>query len=120
VDKETRYIRLGFQPEARVYNVTSSICFSEVIVFWSLVAGFPPQRPGFEPGSGHVGFVVNKVALRQDSSEYIDFLFLPFHQVLQTHPHPSSSGDGKIGHSLVPVIVDAVPLHPKKQDKIAF
>jgi hypothetical protein len=23
----------------------------------------PPRRPGFEPGSGHVGFVVEKVAL---------------------------------------------------------
>jgi hypothetical protein len=26
-----------------------------------LVAGFPPRRPRFEPGSGHVGFVVDKV-----------------------------------------------------------
>jgi hypothetical protein len=28
-----------------------------------LVAGFPPQKPGFEPRSGHVGFVVDKVGL---------------------------------------------------------
>jgi hypothetical protein len=28
-----------------------------------LVAGFPQRRPGFEPGSGHVGFMVDKVAL---------------------------------------------------------
>jgi hypothetical protein len=28
-----------------------------------LIAGFPPQRPGFEPRSGHVGFVVDKVTL---------------------------------------------------------
>jgi hypothetical protein len=28
-----------------------------------LVAGFPSQRPGFEPGSDHVGFVADKVAL---------------------------------------------------------
>jgi hypothetical protein len=34
-----------------------------------LAAGFLPQRPGFEPGSGHVGFVVNKVALGQVFSE---------------------------------------------------
>jgi hypothetical protein len=26
------------------------------------------SRPGFEPGSGHVGFVVDKVELRQVSS----------------------------------------------------
>jgi hypothetical protein len=30
-----------------------------------LVAGFPPRRPGFEPWSGHMGFVVDKVALAQ-------------------------------------------------------
>ena len=30
-----------------------------------LVAGLPPQRPGFDPGSVHVGFVVDKVALGQ-------------------------------------------------------
>jgi hypothetical protein len=28
-----------------------------------LAAGFPPRRPGFDPGSVHVGFVVDKVAL---------------------------------------------------------
>jgi hypothetical protein len=28
-----------------------------------LVTGFPPRRSGFEPGSSHVGFVVDKVAL---------------------------------------------------------
>jgi hypothetical protein len=28
-----------------------------------LVTGFPPRRPGLEPGSGHVGFVANNVTL---------------------------------------------------------
>jgi hypothetical protein len=28
-----------------------------------LVAGFPSRRSGFEPKSGHVGFVVDKVEL---------------------------------------------------------
>ena len=28
-----------------------------------LVAGLSPQRPGFDPGSVHVGFMVDKVAL---------------------------------------------------------
>jgi hypothetical protein len=32
-----------------------------------LVAGFLPRRPGFDPRSGHVGFVVDKVALGQVS-----------------------------------------------------
>jgi hypothetical protein len=27
-----------------------------------LVAGFPPRRPGFEPRSRHVGFMMDKVA----------------------------------------------------------
>jgi hypothetical protein len=31
----------------------------------SLVAGLSPRRPGFAPGSVHVGFVVDKVALEQ-------------------------------------------------------
>jgi hypothetical protein len=32
-----------------------------------LVAGLPPRRPGFDPGSVHVEFVVDKVALGQVS-----------------------------------------------------
>jgi hypothetical protein len=38
-----------------------------------LVAGFQPRLPGFKPGSSHVGFVVDKVALGQVFSEYFDF-----------------------------------------------
>jgi hypothetical protein len=30
-----------------------------------LAAGLPPRRPGFDPGSVHVGYVVDKVALGQ-------------------------------------------------------
>jgi hypothetical protein len=30
-----------------------------------LVAGLSPRKPGFDPGSVHVGFVVHKVALGQ-------------------------------------------------------
>jgi hypothetical protein len=33
-----------------------------------LIAGFLLWRPGFELGSGHVGLVVDEVALRQVSS----------------------------------------------------
>jgi hypothetical protein len=37
------------------------------VVLWltRLVAGISPQKPGFDPGSVHVGFLVDKVALRQ-------------------------------------------------------
>jgi hypothetical protein len=38
-----------------------------------LVAGFPLRRPGFEHRSGHVGFVVDKIALGQIFSEYMVF-----------------------------------------------
>jgi hypothetical protein len=52
-----------------------------------LVAGFPPRRPGFEPGSGHVRFVVHKVALGQVFSEYFGFpCQSSFHQLLQKSP----------------------------------
>jgi hypothetical protein len=44
-----------------------------VPVLKRLVSGFPPRRPGFEPGSSHVGFVVDKVVLGQVFSEYFSF-----------------------------------------------
>jgi hypothetical protein len=54
-----------------------------------LVAGFPPRRPGFEPGSGQLGFVVDKVALAQFFSEYFGFpCQSSFHQILHHHNHP--------------------------------
>jgi hypothetical protein len=37
------------------------------------VAGFQYVRPGFDPSSGHVGFVVDKVALGQVSSQCFGF-----------------------------------------------
>jgi hypothetical protein len=56
--------------------------------FRQLVVGFPPRRPGFEPKSGHVGFLVNKVTLRQVFPEYFGFLYqFPFHRTLHTHHH---------------------------------
>jgi hypothetical protein len=38
-----------------------------------LIVGFPPQRTRFEPGSGHVGFVGDKLAVGQVFSEYFSF-----------------------------------------------
>jgi hypothetical protein len=38
------------------------------------VAGFPTKRRYFEPGLGHMGFVVDKVTLGQVFSEYFGFL----------------------------------------------
>jgi hypothetical protein len=47
-----------------------------------LVAGLSPRRPGFDPGSVHVGFVVDKVALGQVfPPEYFGFpLSISFHR----------------------------------------
>jgi hypothetical protein len=55
---------------------------------------FPPLRPGFEPRSGHVGFVVDKVALEQVFSEYFGFpCQISFHRLLHAD---ISSGAGTI------------------------
>jgi hypothetical protein len=57
---------------------------------------FPPRRPGFEPGSGHVGFVVDKVALGQVFPKYFSFpCQFAFHRLLHNHHH-LSSGVGTI------------------------
>jgi hypothetical protein len=46
--------------------------------------------PGFELWSGHVGFEVDKAALRQVSFEYFGFSCKWFRQLLHVHHHPSS------------------------------
>jgi hypothetical protein len=54
-----------------------------------LVAGFPPRRPGFEPRSGRVGYVVDKVALGQVIFEYLGFpCHFSFHRHLYIHHQP--------------------------------
>jgi hypothetical protein len=47
-----------------IYNADLQY-FKAVPQLRRLVAGFPPRRPGLEPRSGHVGFVVDEVALGQ-------------------------------------------------------
>jgi hypothetical protein len=70
-----------------------------------LVAGFSPRRPGFDPGSGQVGFVVEKVALGRVFSEYFGFpCQSSLHKILHHHNHP---GQATIGQS-----VAAVPSEP--------
>jgi hypothetical protein len=45
-----------------------SFCLNSYAALGRLVAGFPPPRPLFELRSGHVGFVVDKVAWGRFSS----------------------------------------------------
>jgi hypothetical protein len=68
--------------------------------------------------SGHVGFVVDKVALGQVFSEYFDILYkFSFHRLLHIHHH-LSSGAGTIGQlvAYVPSGLKVSP-HPKKLNK---
>jgi hypothetical protein len=45
----------------------------------------PPRLPGFDPRSGHVGFVVDEVALGQVFSKYFCFPGqFSFHRLLHT------------------------------------
>jgi hypothetical protein len=53
---------------------------------WRLVTGFLPRWPGFDPGSGRVGLVLDRVSLGKVSSEYFGFpCQFSFHQLLHTH-----------------------------------
>jgi hypothetical protein len=67
---EEKRSRLDFSKSQNLTAETYSVSKS---TYKRLAAGFPPRRPGFEPGSGHVGFVVDKVALGQVFSEYFGF-----------------------------------------------
>jgi hypothetical protein len=76
----------------------------------------PPRQPGIDPRSGHVGFVVDKVALGQDFSEYFGFpCQSSFHLLL--HNHHLSSGAGTIGQQWPTYQVDSVSPHPEKLKK---
>jgi hypothetical protein len=79
-----------------------------------LVAGFPSRRPGLEPRSGHVGFVVDKVPLGQVFSEYFGFLCqFSFHRLLHTH---LPCGAGTIG-PLVADVQNGLSLTPPQETK---
>jgi hypothetical protein len=82
-----------------------------------LLAGFTLRRPGFDPESGHMGFVVDKVALKQVFSEYFGFSCqFSFRKMLHTH---LSSGAGTI-HQLVadvPSRLSLTPPHKIKKNK---
>jgi hypothetical protein len=112
----TRHLLMSFKGEKKPFAVrtirntqTHSVggmqCFSmlkkvvhtvTIGLLRLLVASFTLLRPGFEPMSVHVGFVVDKVTLGQVSSEYFGFLFqFTFQRLLHTHRH-LSSGAGTV------------------------
>jgi hypothetical protein len=79
-------------------------------------------RPEFEPRSGHVGFVVDKVALGQFFSKHFGFpCQFSFHRLLHTHHLSRRIGiigqivaDVPSGHSLTP------PQETKKNPPCGF
>jgi hypothetical protein len=81
-----------------------------------VVASFPPRRPGFDPRSRQVGFVVDKLALGQVFTDYFGFpCQFSFHQLLHTH---LSSGAGTIGQLVADIPRGlTVPSHPNKIKK---
>jgi hypothetical protein len=76
----------------------------------------PTRWHGIEPSSGHVGFVVDKMALRLVFFEYFGFLCQSsFHQHLHIHYH-LSSGAGTIGQ-LVADVPSGLSLTPPQETK---
>jgi hypothetical protein len=92
--------------------------FARKTVNWSQsggYAGFPPRQPGFDPRTGYVGFVVDKVALGQVFIEYFGFFCqFSFHRLL--HIHHLSSGAGTIGQ-LVADAPNGLNLTPPQEKK---
>jgi F420-0:gamma-glutamyl ligase-like protein len=74
----------------------------------------PTAAARFEPRSGHVGFMLDKVALVQVFSEYFSFhCQFSFHRLPHTHHHLSSAA-GTIGQTVadVPRGLSLTPPHP--------
>jgi hypothetical protein len=87
------------------------MCFLGRAIAQAVSRRIPTSVPGFEPRSGHVGFVVDKVALGQVFSEYFGFpCKFSFHRLL--HIHHLSSGAGTIGQ-LVADVGSGLSLTPK-------
>jgi hypothetical protein len=77
---------------------------SKVVVPWlrRLVIGFPPEWHRFEDGSGHVGFVTDKLALEQVFCRYFGSS-LPVCIPQQSSSSSSSCGAGAIGQTVASV-----------------
>jgi hypothetical protein len=85
----------------------------------NLVAGFPPRRPGFEPRSSRVGFVVDKVALGQVFSEYFGFpCQFSFHRLLNNHHLSSGTGTRSQSVADVPSGLSLTPPQEIKKKRV--
>jgi hypothetical protein len=73
-----------------------------------LAAGLPPRRPGFDPGSVRVGFVVDKVALGEVLPRVLRFSPVNFH----------STGSPLLGKGqkiIIIIVIFITGLHKKPQ-----
>jgi hypothetical protein len=85
-----------------------------------LAAEFSPQRSGFEPRPGYVGFVVDKVALGLVFAKYFGFpCQFSFYRLLHIHHH-LSSGAGTIGQLMadIPSGLSLTPPHKTKNEAV--
>jgi hypothetical protein len=93
---------------------TAGATYSRKAVPWlrRLVAGLPPRRPGFDPESVHVGFVVDKVAQGQVVPRVLRFP--PVNVIPQFH----STGApllGKMKKLIIRLFIFITGLHNKPQ-----
>jgi hypothetical protein len=103
---QEQYLKLG-----HILSITFSTDCSV-----TMILGFPPRRPGLEPRSGHVGFVVDKVALGQIFSEYFGFpCQFSFHRLLHIHHHLSFRA--RTTGQLVADVPNGLRLIPPKETK---
>jgi hypothetical protein len=93
----------------------------DVPQFRCLVAGFPLRRPGFEPGSSDVTFMVNKVALGQVLCEYSGFpRKFSLHRLIYAYHHhhiSTADGAGTIGKAATDVPTGIRLTPPKETEK---
>jgi hypothetical protein len=79
------------------------ICVTNLEFGRAIAQAVSRRLPVFDPRSGHVGFVVDKVALGQVFSEYFGFpCQFTFHLLFHTDFH-LSSGAGRIGQTVADV-----------------
>jgi hypothetical protein len=112
--------RRHISPKRRLtFNGLYSVISHKIGLFIrsAIVQAVIRRRPGFEPKSDNVGFVVHQVALEQASSEYFGLACqFSFHRLLHIHHHVSS-GAGRIGQLMPTYQVDSVSPHPQKKTK---
>jgi hypothetical protein len=97
-----------------------AVCKGNSDIAQAVSRRLPTAAPRFDPRSGHVGFVVDKVALGQVSSEYFGFpCQFSFHRLPHTH---LSSGAGTIGQLVahVPSGLRLTAPHELKKPSVAL